>query len=70
MVIDFARSDRSTLGLEWELQVVDRGSGDLVPAGPAILAAARPDDSDGKERLTSELFTNTVEVVSGVHRTV
>ena len=70
MVIDFARSDRSTLGLEWELQVVDRGSGDLVGAAPQVLERARPDDADGMERLTSELFTNTVEVVSGVHRTV
>ncbi len=70
MVIDFARSDRSTLGLEWELQVVDRTTGDLVGAAPTVLEQARPDDSDGKERLTSELFTNTVEVVSGVHRTV
>ena len=70
MAIDFARSDRSTLGLEWELQVVDRGTGDLVPAAPQILAEAEVEREDGKERLTSELFTNTVEVVSGVHRTV
>ena len=70
MVIDFARSDRSTLGLEWELQVVDRTTGDLVGAAPHVLEHAEPDRADGMERLTSELFTNTVEVVSGVHRTV
>lgn len=70
MAIDFARSDRSTLGLEWELQVVDRSTGDLAPAAPDILASARTEREDGRERLTSELFTNTVEVVSGVHRTV
>ncbi|MFD1721834.1 glutamate--cysteine ligase [Amnibacterium endophyticum] len=70
MSIEFASSERSTLGLEWELQVVDRATGALAPAAPHVLEHARPQDDDEIERLTSELFTNTVEVVSGVHRTV
>ncbi len=70
MSIDFARSARSTLGLEWELQVVDGASGDLVPAAPDILAAVDTQADDGTDRITTELLTNTVEVVSGVHRRV
>ena len=70
MAIDFARSDRSTLGIEWELALVDRTTGDLVPAAPEVLATTEAPSEDGAERLTSELLTNTVEVVSGVHRTV
>ncbi len=70
MAIDFARSARSTLGLEWELQVVDRSSGDLVPAAPEIMATVGTRTAGGADRVTAELLTNTVEVVTGVHRTV
>ena len=71
MAIEFARSERSTLGIEWELGLVDRQTGDLVPAAPEILAAAADiRGEDGGERLTSELLTNTVEIVTGVNRTV
>jgi glutamate---cysteine ligase / carboxylate-amine ligase len=66
MAIDFARSDRSTLGIEWELALVDRDTGDLVSAAPEVLATADLDP----DRLTTELLTNTVEVVTGVNRTV
>ena len=70
MRIDFARSDRSTLGVEWELGLVDRSAGDLVPAAPEILATTTITGDDGGSRLTSELLTNTVEIVTGVNRTV
>ncbi|WP_375387507.1 glutamate--cysteine ligase [uncultured Amnibacterium sp.] len=69
MTIDFARSDRSTLGVEWELALVDRSTGDLVPAAPEVLATTRIVGDDGVSRLTSELLTNTVEIVTGVNRT-
>ena len=70
MRIDFARSDRSTLGIEWELALVDRDTGDLVPDAPEILASTSIAGDDGESRITSELLTNTVEVVTGVNRTV
>jgi carboxylate-amine ligase len=70
MAIDFARSERSTLGIEWELALVDRDSGDLVPAAPEVLATTEVLADDGAERLTSELLTNTVEIVTGINRTV
>jgi carboxylate-amine ligase len=64
--IPFADSPRSTLGLEWELAIVDRASGELAPHAPTILSALRHLNDDG-DRLTKELLTNTVEVVTGVH---
>jgi carboxylate-amine ligase len=67
--IPFADSPRSTLGLEWELALVDRSSGELVPHAPRILQALRHLNDDG-DRLTHELLTNTVEVVTGVHHRV
>jgi carboxylate-amine ligase len=70
MAIEFARSARSTLGVEWELALVDRSTGDLVPAAPEILASTEIVGEDGASRITSELLTNTVELVTGVHRTV
>ncbi|MGN6444548.1 glutamate--cysteine ligase [Amnibacterium sp.] len=70
MSIEFARSERSTLGIEWELALVDRHTGDLVGAAPEVLAGTDLTGDDGAERITSELLTNTVEIVTGVNRTV
>jgi carboxylate-amine ligase len=70
MAIEFARSDRSTLGIEWELALVDRYTGDLVGAAPEVLANTVLVAEDGSERITSELLTNTIEIVTGVNRTV
>lgn len=67
--IDFARSTRSTVGIEWELACVDRRSGDLAPAAPDILRRLGHDESI-HPHATSEYFTNTVELVSGAHARV
>ncbi|WP_349828138.1 glutamate--cysteine ligase [Brevibacterium litoralis] len=68
-MVDFARSARSTLGVEWELALVDAHSMDLVPRGPDLLrAAARVPELEG--RVVGEMLTNTVELVTGVHETV
>ncbi|MEV4350272.1 glutamate--cysteine ligase [Actinoplanes sp. NPDC049596] len=66
MGIDFARSDRSRLGIEWEIACVDRRSGELAPAAPELLAEIGT--ADGFPHVTSELLTNTVEIVSAPHR--
>ncbi|THG31741.1 glutamate--cysteine ligase [Naasia lichenicola] len=70
MAIDFTRSERGTLGLEWELALVDHSSGDLAPVAPEILEQLDLTDDSGFSRLAGELLTNTVEVISGVHSTV
>ncbi|QHC59100.1 glutamate--cysteine ligase [Rathayibacter sp. VKM Ac-2760] len=70
MEITFAESDRSTLGIEWEVAIVDRQTGDLANVADVVLEALRGEDGSPHPRITGELLRNTVELVSGVHRTV
>ncbi|MFW6775890.1 glutamate--cysteine ligase [Nocardioides sp. CPCC 205120] len=65
MRIDFHASPRPTLGVEWELALVDRGSRDLVNRAHDVLETARGRLEDPKV-LHAELLRNTVELVSGV----
>jgi len=67
MEIEFGRSRRSNVGLEWELAVVDHASGELSPSAPEILQRMGASHDDGYPQVTAELLTNTVEVVSGPH---
>ncbi|MBD3689457.1 glutamate--cysteine ligase [Nanchangia anserum] len=69
MVLDFAQSPRSTLGIEWELQLVDRESHDLRQCGAAILEAVeREHPNNGL--IHKEMLLNTVEVTSRPRATV
>ncbi len=70
--LPFNSSPRPTLGVEWEVALVDRDSGDLVSRASEVLDElhARPPHPDGHTRVTHELLANTVELVSGVHTTV
>jgi carboxylate-amine ligase len=68
--IPFARSERSTVGLEWELALVDTDSGDLRQVAQTVLDAVRPAGGGEHPSIKQELLLNTVEVVSGVRRTV
>ncbi|QAY61139.1 glutamate--cysteine ligase [Microbacterium protaetiae] len=70
MGVHFASSDRSTVGLEWEIMLADRESGDLVPRAPEILPLLHDRSADARFTVTGELLTNTVEVTSGVSGTV
>ncbi len=69
MRIAFHESPEPTLGVEWELALVDRRSRDLRNDATHLFARARPRLAD-PSRLHQELLRNTVEVVSGVCRTV
>jgi carboxylate-amine ligase len=68
--ITFAPSERSTLGIEWEVALVEQSSGDLVSVAADVLDALRQDDGSEHPRITGELLLNTVELVSGVHTRV
>jgi carboxylate-amine ligase len=68
--IDFARSERSSVGLEWELALVDADSGDLRQVARTVLDAVRPAGGGEHPSIKQELLLNTVEVVTGVCRTV
>lgn len=68
--IPFATSERSTVGIEWELALVDSDSGDLRQVAEYVLDAVAPLDGSQHPHIRQELLLNTVEVVSGVARTV
>ncbi len=70
MEIPFARSARSSVGIEWELALVDKDSGDLRQVAQTVLDAVRPPAGGEHAHIRQELLLNTVEVVSGVCRTV
>ncbi len=67
MRVDFAPSDRSSIGIEWELWLVDRTSGATAPVAEAVLE--RCGDAPGRP-IRGEYLTTMIELVSGVHRTV
>ncbi|GAA0970197.1 Putative glutamate--cysteine ligase 2 [Nocardioides aquaticus] len=68
MRIDFHASPEPTLGVEWELALVDKTTRDLDNRAADLFAAARPVLPD-PGRVHEELLRNTVEVVTGVCRT-
>lgn len=68
--IPFATSRRGTVGLEWELALVDADSGDLRQVAASVLEALRPPGEKEHPYVKKELLLNTVEVVSGVNETV
>jgi len=71
MSTPFAPSARSTVGIEWELMLIDAATGDLVGRGPQVIAAvSAASDPATRFTATAELLTNTVEVTSGVGRDV
>ncbi|KEP72807.1 carboxylate--amine ligase, partial [Microbacterium sp. SUBG005] len=70
MRLPFAASTRSSVGLEWELMLADRETGDLVPRAPEVLEELEGTSALERFTVTGELLTNTVEVTSGVGHTV
>ncbi len=75
MKIEFAQSAQSTLGVEWELALVDGTSGELVSVANEVLrgvSANHPElqDDDEHPHIKQELLLNTVELVTGVCATV
>lgn len=66
MGMPFASSQRSTLGIEWELQLIDADSLDLRQCAETVLAAL----PSPHPNIHPELLLNTVEVVSSPSRTV
>jgi YbdK family carboxylate-amine ligase len=66
--IDYSSSPRSSVGIEWELMLVDRQTGALTSGAAEILEALHP----GGEHPTAkkELLQSTIEVITGVSSTV
>ncbi|WP_347756965.1 glutamate--cysteine ligase [Agrococcus sp. ProA11] len=59
----FAASARSSLGIEWELALVDPRTGEIAPRAKELLAAI--DD----RRFDKEFLTGMIELITGVHTT-
>ncbi|WP_024287015.1 glutamate--cysteine ligase [Cellulomonas sp. KRMCY2] len=70
MEIPFAASERSTIGIEWELALVDSDSGDLRQVAQTVLDAVAPPGGGEHPTIRQELLLNTVEIVTGVCHTV
>ncbi|WKE58702.1 glutamate--cysteine ligase [Corynebacterium tuberculostearicum] len=64
----FARSPEPTLGVEWEVALVDRETRDLVPRGAKLIDLANA--AHPEIHLEKEFLQNTVELVTGICRTV
>lgn len=75
--LGFGRSPRSTVGIEWEIGLVEPGTADLCQAGPKVLEALARDGGNRQDgpgglapHVTGEYMKNTIELVSGVGSTV
>ena len=67
MRFEFGESPAGTIGIEWELALVDPTTLELVPAAPRVLDEVA-DPVGGPIR--REFLTDMIELVSGVHRRV
>ncbi|WBU39183.1 glutamate--cysteine ligase [Homoserinibacter sp. YIM 151385] len=69
MGIDFSPSAQSSVGIEWELLLVDQETGAPVGIAPQLLEELGS-DTGRLPHITGEFLTNTVEIVSAPHARV
>lgn len=70
MRIDFSSSERSSLGVEWELELVDLATGELSPGSNEILAELAPAEGVPHPKAKHELMQSCIEVITDVCTTV
>ena len=71
MTIDWNPSSGPTLGVEWELQLIDAETRMLRQEAAAVLAGLRGLQESGEHpKMRHELMQSTVEVVTGICGTV
>lgn len=71
MPIAFAPSPRSTLGLEWEIALVDEQTRELLGIAPTVLSElGQHYPIDRFPHVTGELLQNTIELVSAPRQRV
>jgi YbdK family carboxylate-amine ligase len=69
--IPFSSSPRSSVGIEWELELVDRRTRQLTSGASEILAEIGAGHEGGEHpKAKHELLESTIEVISGVSATV
>lgn len=69
MRLEFAKSAQSSIGIEWELGLVDATTGELRNVSDDILAQLKL-PSDEPYQIVGEFMLNTLELVTGVCNTV
>ncbi len=70
MKVPFQPSERASLGVEWELELVDRETGELTSAASEILAEIAPVPGEEHPKAKHELLESTIEVITGICQTV
>lgn len=66
MRIDFTPSERSSLGVEWELELVDAATGELRGGATDLLAELGAPHGGEHPKAKNELFDSCVEVITGI----
>ncbi len=70
MDVPFQSSERSSLGIEWELALVDLDTRELTSGATEILAEMSPTGDGVHPKAKHELFQSTVEIITGICGTV
>ncbi|MGY1708161.1 glutamate--cysteine ligase [Geodermatophilus sp. SYSU D00758] len=70
MQIPFHSSERASLGVEWELQLVDPETRELTSGAVEILRELTPEGATEHPKAKHELLQSTVEIITGVCTTV
>ena len=68
MAVEFQRSPKPTLGVEWEIGLIDPDTRDLVPRAVDVINLVR--QKHPGVHLEKEFLQNTIELVTGVCDTV
>jgi carboxylate-amine ligase len=68
--IPFRSSERASLGVEWELQLIDPETRELASGAVEILEELRPEGADEHPKAKHELLQSTVEIITGICSTV
>jgi carboxylate-amine ligase len=68
--IPFHSSERASLGVEWELQLVDPETRELTAGATEILAELTPEGLAEHPKAKHELLQTTIEIITGICTTV
>jgi glutamate---cysteine ligase / carboxylate-amine ligase len=68
--IEFHASERATLGIEVELELVDRRTRELRSGASEVLAVLGGRHRDGHPKVKHELMESTLELITGICETV
>jgi carboxylate-amine ligase len=68
--IPFQPSERSSLGIEWELELIDHDTRELTSGATEILTEIAPVPGEEHPKAKHELLESTIEIITGICSTV